>query len=174
MNYFELYELPLSFNPDQELVKQKFYALSKKFHPDFYINESQEKQDEVLELSTQNNKAFQVLKDPQKRLQYILELKGQLIEGENYTLPQHFLMEMMEVNEALMELEFEPNADQLVQVKKQVAEIEQALTKELQTLMTSFDEQIGKEEEVLKAIKDSYYRNKYILRIKETFAQLAH
>ncbi|RZL52049.1 MAG: Fe-S protein assembly co-chaperone HscB, partial [Pedobacter sp.] len=44
MNYFELYELPISFNPDQAIVKQQFYALSKKFHPDFYINESEEKQ----------------------------------------------------------------------------------------------------------------------------------
>jgi len=81
MDYFEFYELPVSFNPDQNLVKQKFYELSKKYHPDFYINQDQAKQDEVLELSTLNNKAFQVLKDPQKRLHYILTLKGQLQEG---------------------------------------------------------------------------------------------
>ena len=93
MNYFELYEIPVGFSPNQDLIKQKFYALSKKYHPDFYINESQEKQDEVLELSTLNNKAFQVLKDDQKRLHYILELKGQLVEGENHSLPQDFLMQ---------------------------------------------------------------------------------
>ena len=92
MNYFELYDLQISFNPDQKLVKQKFYALSKQYHPDFYINESQEKQAEVLELSTLNNKAFQILKDPQRRLHYILELKGVLVEGENYALPQSFLV----------------------------------------------------------------------------------
>ena len=84
MNYFELYNLPVSFNPDQNLVKQQFYALSKKYHPDFYINETEEKQQEVLELSTLNNKAFQVLKDANKRLQYVLDLEGQITEGENY------------------------------------------------------------------------------------------
>nr|WP_199082508.1 Fe-S protein assembly co-chaperone HscB [Pedobacter sp. ASV19] len=114
MDYFELYGLSLSFNPDPAVVKQKFYELSKKFHPDFYIMESQEKQEEVLELSTLNNKAYQILSDPQKRLHYILELKGLLTEGENYVLPQSFLMEMMEVNEALMELEFEPDAGKLL------------------------------------------------------------
>jgi len=90
MNYFELYDLPVTFHPDQNVVKQQFYALSKKFHPDFYINESAEKQDEVLELSTLNNKAFQVLKNQQKVLQYVLSLKGIVKEGENYTLPQSF------------------------------------------------------------------------------------
>ncbi|TCC92050.1 Fe-S protein assembly co-chaperone HscB [Pedobacter frigiditerrae] len=174
LNYFELYELPVSFNPDQKLVKQKFYQLSKQFHPDFYINEGQEKQDEVLELSTVNNKAFQVLKDPQKRLHYILELKDQLVEGENYALPQSFLMEMMDVNEALMELEFGTDPEKLAELKNQTAEIEDALNKELTALASSFDNSGAAEQEnVLKAIKDIYYRNKYLLRIRDSLNKFA-
>ena len=168
MNYFELYELPVSFDPNQQLVKQKFYELSKKFHPDFYINESEEKQQEVLELSTLNNKAFQVLKDPQKRLHYILDLKGQLVEGENYALPQSFLMEMMEVNEALMEMEFDADPTKLEAVKSQTEQIAKELDNELKTLTTTFDQGDGNQEEILKAVKDIYYRNKYLWRIKES------
>ena len=169
MNYFELYNLPVSFNPDQQLIKQQFYALSKKYHPDFFINQSQEKQDEVLELSTLNNKAFQVLKDPQKRLHYMLELKGMLIEGENYSLPQSFLMEMMDINEALMELELDSNPAKLTELLNQISQLENSLNNELQALTSSFDNANGSEQEnVLKAIKDSYYRNKYLWRIKES------
>ena len=173
MNYFELYDLPISFNPDQAIVKQQFYALSKKFHPDFYINESEEKQAEVLELSTLNNKAFQVLKDPQKRLHYILELKNQLVEGENYALPQDFLMEMMDVNETMMDLEFDPDAIKLEGVKSQVDLFEQSLNKELTELTTAFDT-ANKEAQItlLKAIKDVYYRNKYLYRIKQSLARI--
>ena len=47
-DYFEFYGLPVSFNPDPAAVKQKFYKFSKKYHPDFYINESEEKQAEVF------------------------------------------------------------------------------------------------------------------------------
>lgn len=174
MNYFELYELPVSFNPDQQLVKQKFYELSKKFHPDFYINESEEKQNEVLELSTVNNKAFQVLKDPQKRLHYILSLKGQLVEGENYSLPQSFLMEMMDVNEALMEMEFDADPVKLEAIKSQTTQIEKELANELQTLTATFDHSDGNhQEEVLKTVKDIYYRNKYLWRIKESLDKLS-
>ncbi len=169
MNYFDFYEIPISFNPSQEVIKQKFYALSKKYHPDFYINESQEKQDEILELSTLNNKAFQVLKDDQKRLQYILSLKGELVEGENYALPQSFLMEMMEVNEALMDLEFEADAAKLNELKVQISQIEDSLNKELSALTDAFDQRDAQaQEENLKAIKAIYYRNKYLHRIKES------
>lgn len=173
LNYFELYNLPVTFNPDQKLVKKKFYELSKKFHPDFYINEDEEKQGEVLELSTLNNKAFQVLKDPQKRLHYILELKKQLVEGENYALPQSFLLEMMEVNEALMELEFDADAQKLAELKTQTTAIENALNTELNKLTSSFDNSSAVEQEnALKAIKDIYYRNKYLARINESLKSL--
>lgn len=173
MSYFELYNLPVGFHPDQNLVKQKFYELSKKYHPDFYINQSEEKQQEVLELSTLNNKAFQVLKDPQKLLQYVLTLKNELVEGENYTLPQSFLMEMMDVNETLMDLEFDPNPEKLAQVKTEIENIAQTLAAELEALTLKFEQSPEAEQAaVLKAIKDNYYRNKYLYRIKESLSRL--
>jgi len=173
MNYFELYSLPVSFHPDQNVVKQQFYALSKKYHPDFYINESLEKQEEVLELSTLNNKAFQVLKNPQKVLQYVLELKGVISEGENYTLPQSFLMDMMDVNEAIMDLQFDPNPDKQKEVQTNLNRIEEALMRDLEHSAMAFDNLSEENQQIhLDKIKDIYYRNKYIQRIKASLAKL--
>ncbi|TDQ08490.1 Fe-S protein assembly co-chaperone HscB [Pedobacter metabolipauper] len=169
VDYFEFYGLPLSFNPDAALIKQQFYAFSKKFHPDFYINETEEKQAEVLELSTVNNKAYQVLSDPQKRLHYILELKGFLKEGENYVLPQSFLMDMMDVNETLMDLQFDPDPLRLEALKTDVDAIEQSLYNEISVLTASFDTQTEAEQvKSLTAVKDLYYRTKYLFRIRES------
>ncbi|WP_113653780.1 iron-sulfur cluster co-chaperone HscB C-terminal domain-containing protein [Pedobacter namyangjuensis] len=173
MNYFELYNLPVSFNPDQNLVKQQFYALSKKYHPDFYINETEEKQQEVLELSTLNNKAFQVLKDANKRLQYVLDLEGQITEGENYALPQDFLMEMMDVNEALMDLQFEPDATKSVQIKAQIEAFENGLKTEFEKLSQQFDHETAERTGILAQIKDNFYRSKYLWRIKESLAKMS-
>ncbi|KQM64500.1 molecular chaperone Hsc20 [Pedobacter sp. Leaf216] len=166
-NYFEFYDLPIQFKPNQNAVKSKFYALSKQFHPDFYANESEEKQQEVLDLSTLNNKAYQTLSNAKKRLKYVLELKGIVATDEAYQLPQSFLMEMMDVNEVLMDLEFEPDAEKLEQVKRDVASIEEDLAKELNDLINQFDSNPEASDALLPSIKDNFYRQKYIDRIRE-------
>ena len=174
MNYFDFYQLPIQFHPDQAVVKQQFYALSKRYHPDFYVNADQEKQDEVLELSTVNNKAFQILKDPEKILPYVLELKSVITEGENYTLPQSFLMEMMDVNEVIMDLQFDPDADKLNQIKLDIQDIEDSLNTQLTVLTKKFDaDNNGSQDSLINEIKDMYYRNKYIQRLKQSVAKLS-
>src|SRR6476469_9185277 len=145
MNYFEFYNIPISFQPDETQIRQKFYELSKTYHPDFFVNDSEEKQQEILDLSTLNNKAYQVLSNKNKRLAYILDLHGELEEGEKYTLPSDFLMEMMEVNEALMELEFDEDTKELNKVKQQVDEIENGLDADLSSAITAFDQSSGQE-----------------------------
>ena len=174
MDYFQLYNIPLSFNPDKTLVKKKFYELSKAFHPDFFANESQEKQQEILEKSTLNNKAFQTLSNPDKVLAYILELKGEVAEGEKYQLPQDFLLEMMEVNEALMELEFDANEQQIKEAGCKVKALEDALDLELNTQTEAFTNAIESDQNhILKQIKDIWYRKKYLLRIRESINKFA-
>jgi molecular chaperone HscB len=166
-NYFQFYDLPLSFQVDEALLKKKFYAFSKEFHPDFYANETQEKQDEVMELSTLNNKAYKVLSDPLKRIEYILELNNLLAEGDKYTLPQDFLMDMMDVNEALMDMEFDPDPSRLVEITAEVDQLETALFDELKALIDKFDSLSSSDQtEILLKIKDIWYRQKYLMRIR--------
>ena len=169
MNYFELYDLPLSFQIDDVLVKKKFYALSKRFHPDFYVNESAEKQAEILELSTLNNKAYQVISDPQKRIEYVLLLHDMLAEGDKYALPQDFLMDMMDVNEALMEMEFDHDELKLTELSRQIDSMEMTFFDELKSATDDFDTKAGEDaESILLRIKDIWYRQKYLLRIRES------
>ncbi len=174
MNYFDLYQLPVSFHVDETQVKKKFYDLSKRYHPDFYVNESVEKQQEILELSTLNNKAYQILSNPLKRIEYILSLKNLIAEGDKYQLPQDFLMEMMDVNEALMEQEVEPNASTLIHITQQVDEIEKNLFDELKHHTDTFDNQPEQDKEyILLKIKDIWYRQKYLLRIRDSLNKFA-
>ncbi|WP_231465620.1 iron-sulfur cluster co-chaperone HscB C-terminal domain-containing protein [Pedobacter sp. Leaf132] len=172
MNYFDFYELPVSFKPDLNLVKSKFYALSKKFHPDFYANESYEKQQEVLDLSTLNNKAYQTLSNRNKTLKYVLELKNVVQPEEAYQLPQSFLMDMMDVNEALMDLEFDPDAEKLQEVYADVISIERKLDEELEKLISQFDESPAESDSLSSEIKDIFYRQKYIARIREKLPKI--
>ena len=171
MNYFEFYDMPESFVIDAATLKKKFYELSKRYHPDFYANDDEAKQQEILELSTLNNKAFQVLSDQAKRTEYILKLHNLLKEGDKYELSPAFLMEMMELNEALMDAE---DAEQLTAVKAQIADFENDLNAEFARHTANYqtDDAAKKEKELL-AIKDIYFRQKYLLRIKDSLNTFA-
>ncbi len=171
MDYFKFYSLPESFDLDAAQLKKKFYELSKKYHPDFYAAESAEKQEEVLQLSTLNNKAYQVLSDPNKRVDYILRQHQLLTEGDKYPLAPDFLMEMMELNEQLMDAEDEAT---ITQIKTSVKEASDNLEAELSQQTDSFSSKTKAEQDVsLKQILDIYYRKKYLLRIQESLNTFA-
>ncbi len=114
-----------------------------------------------------NNKAYQTLSNAKKRLKYVLELKGIVATDEGYQLSQNFLMEMMDINEALMDLEFEPDAEKLAQVKRDVEAIEKDLSGELNDLISQFDQNPSASDTLLPLMKDNFYRQKYIDRIRE-------
>ncbi len=170
MNYFEFYGLPEAFDIDDAALKKQFYALSKQYHPDFYANESDEKQQEILELSTINNKAYKVLSDPYRRMEYILQ-EHNLLTGDKYQLAPDFLMEMMEINEALMEVD---DAAQLNTIKTQITDSEAELNSKLaaDTLNYKNSDDAGRQK-LLENIRDIYYRQKYLLRIKDTLNTFA-
>src|ERR1700759_5377347 len=129
INFFEFYDIPESFHPDVALLKKKFYDLSKQYHPDFYATDTDEKQQEILELSTINNKAWQTLSDPTKRLEYILRQHELLVDGAKPQLPTDFLMEMMDVNERLMEVD---DADQLAGLNTEVMAVDDDINAQLE------------------------------------------
>ncbi|MEY3248664.1 MAG: Fe-S protein assembly co-chaperone HscB, partial [Bacteroidota bacterium] len=94
MNYFEFYDLPVSFHPDDDALRQQYYRKSRQYHPDFHTLSTVEHQEEMQDLSTLNNEAYKTLSDPDRRMRYILELHGLLGEADQSAqLPQAFLLE---------------------------------------------------------------------------------
>ena len=171
INYFDFYGIPESFNPDVAALKKKFYELSKQYHPDFYATDTDEKQQEILELSTINNKAWQTLSDPAKRLEYILRQHELLVDGAKPALPGDFLMEMMDINERLMEIE---DTDQWGEINNEVMLVDDDINQKLHTLTNDYHtlDDTAKESR-LNEILDIYYRQKYLLRIKESLNTFA-
>ena len=156
---------------DDAIIKKKFYQLSKQYHPDFYANEDDAKQQEILELSTLNNKAYQTLINPAKRLEYILRLHNLVSEGAKPQLPSDFLMEMMDINERLMEVD---DARELGSITGEVLAIEGDMNEKLESLTADYTtlDDTAKQSR-LNEIADIYFRQKYLLRIKESLDTFA-
>jgi len=173
MKYFEFYNIPESFILDEKAIKAKYYQLSREYHPDFYANEPQEKQQEILQLSTLNTNAYRTLSDADQRMQYILKEHGLLEEGKN-EIPSNFLMDMMEINEELMELEFDFDAAKFHEIGEKSAGIVAQLDNDILPVLQRYPELHGvTKDEALDEVKTYYLKKKYLLRIQETLSKFA-
>lgn len=171
MRFFDFFELPAAFNLDEADLRKRYLSNSKRFHPDFYTLETPEKQAEILQLSSLNNEAYRTLSDFDQRMKYILEEKGLLVEGKN-EIPQNFLMDMMDINEQLMELEFDFDPQVLDAVKQEVEAKEKELQAESDPVIKGYLEETSNEVE-LNTIKNFYLKKRYLLRIKENLSTFA-
>lgn len=167
MNHFELFEIPVSLRPDMQRVKQKFYELSRKYHPDFYTQENDFEQAEALEKSSQVNKAFRVFQSRDETLKYVLQLKGLLEEEEKFNLPPDFLVEVMELNEQLMEAKMEDDDAAIAKLKSAIAGLEEEIYRPVKHVVENYDEEKTPTEDLLK-VKEYYYKKKYLSRILAT------
>jgi molecular chaperone HscB len=173
INYFELYHLPVSFHPDQDIIKKKYYELSRQFHPDRFGQAGTAAMEEALQMSSINNEAYKTLRDPDATIKYLLTLNGVLEDDEKYNLPPNFLMEMMELNEAVSEYELEPENEEMKQTAiKSLNDLMDLWQEEVNPLIERFDNG-DNSRELLGEIKDYYFRKKYLLRIQERIGKFA-
>lgn len=171
-NYFSFFNIPIHPKVDEAGLRKKFLRNSKKYHPDFYTLESEKKQAEILELSTLNNHAYKVLKDADKRLKHLLELKGALADEGQNKLPQDFLMEMMDINEEIMELQFDASEGQFLTITKEVETFEQGLQSGINDLLSTYNDASVSEQELL-LLKNYYLKKRYLLRIHKNLSTFA-
>ena len=162
MNYFELFEMPISLQVDKKILQQKYFDLQKKYHPDFFANESEDEQADVLEKSSMINKAYKIFSNDDETIKYVLQLKGLLNEDEKYELPAGFLMEMMELNEGLTN----PEDSSIEETETKIHAEENHLYEQVQNIIEYFIEDRTTNEQLLQ-VKDYYFKKKYIKRILE-------
>lgn len=164
MNYFELFDLPVSFLVDKKGLAKQFFSLQKRFHPDYFTGASPEEQETALEQSSFVNKAFRVLQDPDATMQYVLQLKGLLADDEKFSLPQDFLMEMMELNEAIMDARLEGTGTESIEAR--IAALKQEMYEPVKAIVEHYQEGVTSEEALLQ-VKLYYFKKKYLNRILE-------
>ena len=168
MNFFEYYNLSMSFHVDEGELRKAFHQKSKIHHPDLYLGDD-EKYNQALEESGRNNKAYEALKSFPSRVKYILEEKGLLDDKQE--LPPMFLMEMMEFNEGLMDAQMEGDLEKLGVLKKDFEKLNASLQNDLISITKKWDEEA--EDHTLQDIKMLYLKQKYLRRIGESFEKMA-
>ena len=100
-NYFEIFNLSAKYNLNLTQLEEGYKAILKSIHPDRFINASDNEKNLAMIKSTQVNDAYQTLKNPIRRAQYILDLNQ---VNSDKGLGNDFLMQQMEYEETLEDL----------------------------------------------------------------------
>ena len=103
-DYFDLFGLPVSYNVDSDKLAQRYRDLQHTIHPDKYTSSSDQERRLSLQLTAQVNQAFQTLKSPILRAEYLLELHGAKPGERDIVMNPEFLNEQMELRERLSEI----------------------------------------------------------------------
>ena len=134
-NYFELFNLPISFEINTEHLAQHYRDLQRAIHPDKFAGAPEQERLLALQQAAHINTAYQTLKQPLLRAQYLLELldKQAVVEPE-MQLDSAFLMEQIELREALAEIK------QLEVLTRFLTQIEQKIQQLIATLTLHFQQ----------------------------------
>lgn len=120
MNYFQLFGIEVHFDVDLNQLSQTYQTLQKKVHPDKFAHASSQDQLLAVQKSAEINDAYQTLKHPLKRAEYILVLRGVDLPNEQHTFGDtSFLMRQMELREMLGEVRFADDVDAALEQTQQ-------------------------------------------------------
>jgi molecular chaperone HscB len=160
MTYFSLFNIPVQLSVDTKLLSSTFFALSRKYHPDYFANATEEEKEEALEKSSLLNKAWKTFQKKDELIKYVLQLKGVLVEDEKYSLDPDFLMEVMDLNEALMDGS-ETNSN----YPAKIAHLQEEIYRPVAGIIENYQDGITPESDLLK-VKEYYYQKKYLDRLQ--------
>jgi molecular chaperone HscB len=119
-NYFELFGLVPAFALDVACLEAAYRDIQSKVHPDRFVHAGDAERRASMQMTTQVNEAYRTLKSPVQRAKYLLELNGVDVGFEtNTAMPAEFLIEQMELREAL---EGAPDAEALGRLEKRLFE----------------------------------------------------
>src|SRR5690242_17383856 len=128
LNYYDFFEIPHHLSLDLNDLEQRFYALSRKWHPDRFARAGVEERQAALDASAVLNDGYRVLRDPLQRAAYLLKENGfDIGEQQSKDVPPELLEEVFELNMALEDSDAHAIAESRTKFEKMQDSIDQEL-----------------------------------------------
>ena len=109
-DFFPVFSISPSWDVDIDDLGVRYRKLQQEFHPDRYATKSDTEKRVAVQAASFINQAFDTLKSPLKRAQYLLTLEDIDIDQETHiTSDAGFLMRQIELRETLSEISNKEN-----------------------------------------------------------------
>lgn len=103
-SYFDLFALPEAYQVDLKILERKYFDLQRLLHPDRFVGKTGAEKFAAQSRAVEVNQAYDALRNPLKRAEYILSRQGIAVAGDNKTVNDpEVLMEAMAQREALLD-----------------------------------------------------------------------
>jgi molecular chaperone HscB len=141
VNHFQLFGVAPAVLLNEKALERSFWALQKQLHPDLFATRAAEDRDISAANAAAVNVAYQTLREPLTRVQYLISL----MRGDNLSAPlqeeqtsavpdPQLLMQVYETREALEECQSIEEAD------KVLADHRKATLQQLSSLVHAFEQ----------------------------------
>jgi molecular chaperone HscB len=158
-NYFDFFGIPHKLNLDSKDLEERFYALSKQWHPDRFARSAEEERRISEDATATLNDGYRTLREPLSRAEYLLKEHGfDIGEQKSNNVPPELLEEVFELNMALEEIE--SSRPQLAEAKARFLAMREELDRDLGVQFAAYDESADRA--VLERIRGILNRRRYI------------
>lgn len=148
-NYFELFGLEPTYEIDEASLHRKYLSLTRSIHPDVAGRQSEEDRQQSLSLSSELNRAYDTLRDPVARAEYLLSHVGEAAMRDKRSVPPETLGEIMMFREEIEEAQTAGDSAGLQTLRRQVIERQQSLKQTIDALARSLpDSDAGTQKEL--------------------------
>lgn len=123
-DHYARFGLERGYDINGEDLQARYFAAQRRLHPDRFAGRTERERAISMQQSTTINEAFETLKSPLRRAEYLLSLNGITVNAETGNLPtdSEVLAEAMEIREALAEAKTVAAVEDLAALAKQRAE----------------------------------------------------
>lgn len=108
VTHFERLGIAKNFEIGEKNLEVAYFALQRKLHPDMFVKKSDKEKKFSMQQTMDINAAYETLKSPLKRAEYILSLEGIIVNQDNGTSvkpSQELLMKSLEAREELAHID---------------------------------------------------------------------
>lgn len=136
-DHFEVLGLPRRLVVDQDALAKRYYALSRRYHPDFHQTGTTAERVVSLRRTAAINDAYKTLRDPVARGRWWLEHNGRRL-GSSPEVPSDLAMLVFEVQEVLDGLRADPGHASNREAQERLGEVESGRARRIEALERNF------------------------------------
>ena len=171
LDYFELFGIPRRWHVVLDELERRFHEQSKLFHPDRHAQSDAPNRVKTALASTNLNQAWRTLKAEIPRAEHLLKLEGIELSDERrgHKVAPGFLMEIMELREALMDARVAGDAAKVSALGGDVRARRETIMQALDAAFTRYEQAGGDDDKkaALATAADALVAERYYRRFLE-------